>query len=376
MRISIVSLYVLSACTAQLGDPELDTASNDVPTWEEFLAGVEREPFEDGVWIVDGDVPIDSEKRLVDHYERMVADNGLTVATYGGRDSIWSATQKRRLTYCVSTSFGSRHAAVVTAMSEAAAAWEAVADVNFEHVPAEDSRCSASNSNVLFDVRPVSGASYLARAFFPHQSRGSRNVLVDSTCWTTWAPLTCTGVLRHELGHVLGFRHEHTRSSSNGCYEDSAWRGVTEYDRASVMHYPQCGGTNNALTISARDAQGAASLYGAPSGGTPAPPAPIGTPVSGGLDGTLAAGVEQAYEPIAVVPGTALRIAISGTGDADLYVRFGSAPTQSAYDCRPYRSDAAEVCELTVPAGVSQAFFMVHGYTATTYRLDASWTQP
>src|SRR5690606_11621676 len=27
-----------------------------------------------------------------------------------------------------------------------------------------------------------------------------------------------------------------------------------------------------------------------------------------------------------------------GSGDADMYVRFGSQPTTSAYDCRPYRS--------------------------------------
>jgi serine protease len=375
MRSHCGVLLLLSSCTAQLGDPAEEVGRNDAPTWEEFMASVHHEPFEDGVWIVDGDVPIDSEKRLVDYYESLLAENGLTVATYGGRDSIWSATQRRNLTYCVSTSFGTRHAAVVAAMESAGDAWEAIADVDFRYVAAEDGRCTASNANVLFDVRPTSGGSYLARAFFPYQSRGSRNVLIDSTSFNVRAPLTLAGVIRHELGHALGFRHEHTRSTSNSCYEDSQWRGVTEYDRGSVMHYPQCGGTNSALTISATDARGAASLYGAPSGTAPMP-VPVGTPASGGIDGTLAAGAEQAYEPLPVVPGTTVRIAISGTGDADLYVRFGSAPTLTAYDCRPYRGDAAEVCELTVPAGVSRAHFMVHGYTATTYHLDASWTQP
>ncbi|MFT5163376.1 MAG: serine protease [Alteromonadaceae bacterium] len=33
-----------------------------------------------------------------------------------------------------------------------------------------------------------------------------------------------------------------------------------------------------------------------------------------------------------------------GTGDADMYVRLGSAPTDSAYDCRPYKSGNAESC--------------------------------
>lgn len=45
-----------------------------------------------------------------------------------------------------------------------------------------------------------------------------------------------------------------------------------------------------------------------------------------------------------------LRFAMSGgTGDADLYVRFGSAPTTSVYDCRPYLSGNAETCTFASP---------------------------
>ena len=33
-----------------------------------------------------------------------------------------------------------------------------------------------------------------------------------------------------------------------------------------------------------------------------------------------------------------------GSGDADLYVKFGSAPTDSSYDCRPYRNGNNETC--------------------------------
>ncbi|WP_444997489.1 pre-peptidase C-terminal domain-containing protein [Aliikangiella sp. IMCC44359] len=43
---------------------------------------------------------------------------------------------------------------------------------------------------------------------------------------------------------------------------------------------------------------------------------------------------------------TDIRIAMSGgTGDADMYVKFGSAPTQSDYDCRPYAQGNNESCE-------------------------------
>lgn len=35
-----------------------------------------------------------------------------------------------------------------------------------------------------------------------------------------------------------------------------------------------------------------------------------------------------------------------GSGDADLYVKFGSAPTSSNYECRPYKNGNNEICEI------------------------------
>jgi len=41
-----------------------------------------------------------------------------------------------------------------------------------------------------------------------------------------------------------------------------------------------------------------------------------------------------------------------GTGDSDMYVKFGSAPTDTVYDCRPYVSGNAETCTFaTAQAG-------------------------
>lgn len=39
-----------------------------------------------------------------------------------------------------------------------------------------------------------------------------------------------------------------------------------------------------------------------------------------------------------------------GSGDADLYVKFGSAPTTSSYDCRPYKSGNSESCSFASPS--------------------------
>ena len=38
-----------------------------------------------------------------------------------------------------------------------------------------------------------------------------------------------------------------------------------------------------------------------------------------------------------------------GSGDADMYVKRGSAPTDSSYDCRPYRSGNSESCTFAAP---------------------------
>jgi len=70
-----------------------------------------------------------------------------------------------------------------------------------------------------------------------------------------------------------------------------------------------------------------------------------------------------------------LKIAISGgTGDADLYVRFGSAPTTSTYDCRPYITGNTESCSVTTPQ-TGTYYIMLNGYAAFSgVSLKATWT--
>jgi hypothetical protein len=51
-----------------------------------------------------------------------------------------------------------------------------------------------------------------------------------------------------------------------------------------------------------------------------------------------------------------------GTGDADLYVKFGSAPTTTSYDCRPYLNGSNESCSIPRQAGT--VYVMVKGYAA------------
>ncbi|QSQ22000.1 M4 family metallopeptidase [Pyxidicoccus parkwayensis] len=86
-----------------------------------------------------------------------------------------------------------------------------------------------------------------------------------------------------------------------------------------------------------------------------------GVPVTG-LSG--ASGSVSANYTLAVPANTAATISISGgTGDADLYVRFGSAPTTTTYDCRPYKSGNAESCTITKTTAGTY-YVNIRGYSA------------
>ncbi|MEE4245425.1 MAG: S8 family serine peptidase [Kangiellaceae bacterium] len=62
-----------------------------------------------------------------------------------------------------------------------------------------------------------------------------------------------------------------------------------------------------------------------------------------------------------------------GSGDADLYVRYGAQPTTSAYDCRPYRNGNNETCNISNPqAGTWH--ISIRGYSAYSgVNLDVNW---
>ncbi len=73
-----------------------------------------------------------------------------------------------------------------------------------------------------------------------------------------------------------------------------------------------------------------------------------GVPVTS-LSGS--SGTSLAYT-VAVPSGRSqLKVTIAGgSGDADLYVRSGSAPTDTVYNCRPYLSGNNETCTINAPA--------------------------
>lgn len=113
-------------------------------------------------------------------------------------------------------------------------------------------------------------------------------------------------------------------------------------------------------------------------GGGDTPPPPSGGDVlengvpKTGLSG--AQGSDTLYKVVIPAGASDLTIAISGgSGDVDLYTRFGAAPTDSSYDCRPYRNGNSESC--TVPAPQAGTWYVrLNAYQAYSgVSLKASW---
>jgi vibriolysin len=84
---------------------------------------------------------------------------------------------------------------------------------------------------------------------------------------------------------------------------------------------------------------------------------------SGAGIGVQGAKNSAGYWRIATPAGKTLTVKISGgSGDADLYTRFGTRPTTSTYDCRPYVDGNNETCTAQTQAG--DYYVMVRGYSA------------
>jgi len=79
---------------------------------------------------------------------------------------------------------------------------------------------------------------------------------------------------------------------------------------------------------------------------------------------TLAAD-QDAYFATPKLPAGKYRFSLSGSGDADLYVRIGDKPSADLYDCRPYLTGSTEVCDVEL-ASASVVHVMVNAYGASS----------
>ena len=114
----------------------------------------------------------------------------------------------------------------------------------------------------------------------------------------------------------------------------------------------QLRGTGTTYAQFAWAAPSAASFGACNAGQTFSGGAGGGNVLTNNLPVTLAGAINAETRYTLVVPAGASNLVVQtsgGTGDADLYVRFGAAPTTTVYDCRPYQSGNTESCNWPAP---------------------------
>jgi vibriolysin len=130
------------------------------------------------------------------------------------------------------------------------------------------------------------------------------------------------------------------------------------------------------VMVNAYSAYSGATLKATYSGGD-ADGSGSGVPTTQTVTGTALRNLSTHHGAFDVVAGTSFEVEMAGSGDPDLYVRFGAQPTTTAYHCRPFLSGAAERCSLSVPLGQSKVYLMVRAYDIPSpYALTLRYTRP
>jgi hypothetical protein len=263
----------MAAATATATEDPIETFKQTLSTID-----VDGQTF----FVAEGDILLDSDEVIVYAVQRQAQDLQRlvgTVALSPGSGDLLGITVGNKLvrwqvgltlTYCVlkrSFTSDADYEAVKANMLSATKDWENVCGIKFQHNPElDDSPVTPPPSGVIFSVRQLnSNGNFIASAFFPNDPPERRRVLIDPTYFTT--SFDRVGVLRHELGHVIGLRHEHIRSGAPPVCPDESTVDTfpfTDYDPKSVMHY-FCGGVGTReLAISDIDKVGILKLYGPP----------------------------------------------------------------------------------------------------------------
>lgn len=164
----------------------------------------------------------------------------------------------------------------------------------------------------------------------------------------------------------------HTLATSNGwdvkkAFDVFVLANQTKWNASTNFEEGGCGVIAAAedLGYDADAVKAAFTKVGVNCGTTPPPPGGSelenGVPISGISDDSL--GLKYYTFDVPANAGQMTVEISGGSGDADLYVKFGSQPTTSSYDCRPYRNGNTETCTFST-SQEGTYHIMLRGYRA------------
>lgn len=226
-------------------------------------------------FLTEGDLIL-SDSGLIEHlnmYDHLqnfsyIDKEYITVRVHRGRRLLLD--EPKEVTYAIErASFPENAIYTRVKLSIAAAAdqWNSVCGVQFKYKPDWDLRLTPKQhpDGLFFVVRYANvQGDFVASSFYPHYKKIDRVIVVNHHYAT--AKYDSVGIFRHELGHAMGFLHEHLRAGSVArCPDESSVPhfNIGMYDPKSVMHYycKTVGFGTYSLNITDIDAAGAIELY-------------------------------------------------------------------------------------------------------------------
>jgi hypothetical protein len=199
--------------------------------------------------IVDGDLLLTKTEYLrlkaVTQQKKMVSAKAV-VRTKEGKPVKWNEPLPIRFGVFKSAFTSAQEYELVrNSLKTAAEDWMAVCGIEFEFNDKYDlertpSRYKQPPPGFSFMVKAANlPPGYLAMAFYPDSGTSMRFLLVDHDFFKDG--VNHVGVMRHELGHVMGFLHELDHPDApKGCYNrKEVFKEAfnLEYDPTSIMHY-------------------------------------------------------------------------------------------------------------------------------------------
>jgi len=186
----------------------------------------------------------------------------------------------------------------------------------------------------------------------------ARAAMVAARSGTTTPPANVAPVANFSVatnGLTASFTDKSTDSDGSIASRSWTFGDGSSSTSASPSHTYAAAGTYT-VTETVKDNAGASNsktasvtVSSGSTGGTTG-----GTVLASGVAGTLPAKTTGTWSSTYTMTVPAGRSTLTfttagGTGDADLYVRFGTAPTATYFDCRPYKTGNAETCTFNAP---------------------------
>jgi len=233
-----------------------------------------------------------------------------------------------------------------------------------EGVPGRNGTVTTLASTATHTTTPADGAHF----YYARITQDDGKILWSAPIWVTQGsgPVNVPPVANYTVSTSgLTANFTNTSTDSDGTIASRSWNfgdGSTSTLASPSRTYAAAGTYTVALTVTdnlgaSHSVSKSVTVATTPSSGV------LGNGIaSTGLAG--AKGSAASFTLIVPAGASALKfVTAGGTGDADLYVKFGSAPTTSSFDCSSLADGNAETCGIAI-AQAGTYHVLLSGYSA------------